>query len=53
MGEIGAKSYMKGDYEELQAFGWRKNKANSNPNKANMPAFGRKSEARIPKFETS
>jgi len=36
---------MKGEYEEFHALGRRKNKANSKPNKANMPAFGRKSEA--------
>jgi hypothetical protein len=27
---------MKGDYEDFQAFGRRKNKANSKPNKANL-----------------
>ena len=34
--------YMKVDYEDFHALGRRKNKANSKPNKANMPAFGRK-----------
>jgi len=33
---------MKGDYEDFCGFGRRKNKPNSKPNKANMPAFGRK-----------
>jgi len=37
--------YMKGDYEEFHALKAAENKANSKPNKANMPAFGRKSEA--------
>ena len=39
-GENGAKSYIKGDYEEFQALRRRKNKPNSKPNKANLPAFG-------------
>jgi len=39
---------MKGDYEDFQAFGRRKNKANSKPIKANMPAF----LAGNPKHET-
>jgi len=39
MGEIGAKSYTKGFYEEFHDLGRRKNKANSNPNKANLLAF--------------
>jgi len=33
MGEIGAKSYMKSDYEEFHALRRRKNKANLKPNK--------------------
>ena len=36
MGEIGTKSYMKGDYEDFNALRQRKNKANSKPNKANL-----------------
>jgi len=40
---------LKGDYEEFHALGRRKNKPNSKPNKANLSAFGRKSEARNPK----
>ena len=36
--------YMKGHYDDFGGFGRGKNKAN-------MPAFGRKSEARIPKSE--
>jgi hypothetical protein len=28
--------YMKDDYEDFHAFGRRKNKANSKPNKANL-----------------
>ncbi len=35
MCEIGAKSYMKGDYEEFYALKAAKNKANSKPNKPN------------------
>jgi len=38
--------YLKGDYEDFHALDRRKNKANSKPNKANPPAFGRKSETR-------
>ena len=30
-GQIGAKSYMKGDYEDFYALGRRENKANSKP----------------------
>jgi len=37
---MGVSIYMKGDYEDFQAFGRRKNKANSKPNKTNSPAFG-------------
>jgi len=51
MGKIGAKPYMKGDYEEFHALSRRKNKANSNPNKANSPAFGWKFEALSRKSE--
>ena len=43
--------YMKGDYEEFHALRRQKNKANSKPNKANMPAFGWKSEIRNSKSE--
>jgi len=52
LGEIDTKSYMKGDYEEFQALRRQKNKPNSKPNKANMPAYGRKFEARSSKSET-
>ena len=34
--------YMKRGYEDFCDFERRKNKANSKPNKANLPAFGRK-----------
>ena len=53
MGKMGVSIYMKGRYERFCGFGLRENKANSKPNKANMPAFGRKSEALSPKFKTS
>ena len=36
MGEIGTKSYMKGNYEVFPALRRRKNKANSKPNKAKI-----------------
>jgi hypothetical protein len=36
MGEIGINSYMKAAYEEFHALRRRKNKANSNPIKANL-----------------
>jgi len=35
MGEMSVSIYLKGDYEEFNALGRRKNKANSKPNKAN------------------
>jgi hypothetical protein len=35
-GKMSVSIYMKGDYEDFQAFGRRKNKANSKPNKANL-----------------
>ena len=38
-GKMGVSIYMKGDYEDFQAFVRRKNKANSKPNKANLLAF--------------
>jgi hypothetical protein len=44
--QIGVNSYLKGNYGNMSACGRRKNKAN-------MPTFGRKSEVRIPKSETS
>ena len=40
--EIGAKSYMKGDYEEFHASKAAKKQSQF---KANFPTFGRKSEA--------
>jgi len=52
MGGMSLSIYIKGDYEHFHAFGRRKNKPNSKPNKANLPAFGRKSEARSSKSET-
>ncbi len=42
MGRKSLSVYMKGYYEDFHAFGRRKNKPNSKPIKANMPAFGRK-----------
>jgi hypothetical protein len=42
MAKKGISIYMKGYYEDFCGFGRRKNKANSKPNKANLPAFGRK-----------
>jgi len=51
MGKMDISVYMKGDYEDIYGFVRRENKANSKPNKANMPAFDRKSEARISKSE--
>jgi len=43
MGRKSLSIYMKGDYEEFHALRRQKNKANSKPNKANLPAVGRKS----------
>ncbi len=45
--------YIKGRYEDLCGFGRPKNKANSKPNKANSPSFGRKSEILSPKSDNS
>jgi len=42
---------MKGDYEEFHALRQGENKSNSKPNKANMPAFDRKSEILSSKSE--
>jgi len=39
MGEIGVKSYMKGDYEVFNALKAAKNKANSKPISSVMRAF--------------
>jgi len=36
MGRMSLSIYMKGNYEEFHALRWRKNKANSKPNKANL-----------------
>jgi len=36
MGRKSLSVYMKGYYEDFYAFGRRKNKANSKPNKANI-----------------
>jgi hypothetical protein len=36
MGKTSLSIYMKGYYEDFQAFERKKNKANSNPNKANF-----------------
>ena len=49
MGGMSLSIYKKGDYEEFYAFGRRKNKANSKPNKlvlssvewSQLPGFGR------------
>ncbi len=53
MGKIIVSIYMEGYYGDLGDFGLRKNKANSKPNKANLPTFGRKSEARNTKSDNS
>jgi len=48
-GQIGVRSYLKGDYDNITACGARKNKAKQ----SQSPGFARKSEARIPKSETN
>jgi len=53
MGKMSVSIYMKGYYEDFHALDRRKNKANSKPNKANMPVFGWKSEVRNPKPDNS
>ena len=46
MGIMSISIYMKGYYEEFRGFGLRKNKAN-------LPAFGRKSKILSPKSDNS
>jgi len=48
-GQNGIKPYLKGYYDNITACGARKNKAKQ----SQIPAFGRKSEARNPKSETN
>ena len=53
MGEIGTKSYMKGNYDNKSACGAQKNKANSKPNKAKYRALAGNSKHSIGNTITS
>jgi len=53
MGKMSVSVYMEGIYEEFYALRAAKKQSQTKPNKANMPAIGRKSEARSPKSDNS